>query len=83
MIWVVLGIIKILDFGDENMKTNWKLQESSNLKWPKWSEEDIEKFINSTQTEIDRDMFERYEWDWEFRNLVDKIKIVGENKNES
>jgi hypothetical protein len=62
------------------MKTNWTIQSEPN-RYDSLSEEDVKKLVNLIQDDIDRDMLDRYEWDWEFRNLVDKI--AKERKNES
>ena len=51
------------------MKTKWTLVEQDLS--IKWSDEELEQFKENCQMEIDRDILERYEWDWEFRKAVD------------
>jgi hypothetical protein len=55
-----------------NMKTNWTLQDKPNEYHP-LSKEDFDKLVNDIQDEIDQEILDRYEWDWEFRQSVDRV----------
>jgi hypothetical protein len=53
------------------MKTNWTV--TNELKRPQWTEAELEELKKQIQFEIDLDIMERYEWDWEFGKAVDEI----------
>jgi hypothetical protein len=44
-------------------------------------QEIVDDWLIKLQDDIDKEILERYEWDWEFRKSVDEM--VDKNKNES
>lgn len=54
------------------MKTTWTLQDKPN-RYDLLSEDDIKKIVGNIQDDMDREIIDRYTWDWEFRQSVDRI----------
>ena len=59
------------------MKTNCKIQKESISELKKWSKAQIDQFVDSIQRDIHEDIFDRLEWDWEFKQRVDNFMKDG------